>query len=114
MRKNNTEKILTGLFLSTIITVSHAQNEQLKVEKLKLNSAPAFVILGIEPDNIQRPSSPSQFIAGLQNSFVNEKLKPNVAFEVSPYFMANPCKNPKIFFRTVVWDQFFAKFYKSN
>ncbi len=64
-------------------------------ESLKLNSSPAFVLLGIEPDNIQRPSSPSQFVAGLQNAVVDGKLQPNLAFEISPYYLANP-KDPNI------------------
>jgi hypothetical protein len=62
-------------------------------ESLKLNSSPAFVILGVEPDNIQRPSSPKQFIAGLQNAIVNGKLKPNLAFEFTPFYTVNPKKN---------------------
>ena len=63
-----------------------------KFESLKLNSAPAFVILGVEPENIQRPTTPTEFIAGLQSSIVNDALKPNVAFELTPYYMVNPIK----------------------
>lgn len=66
------------------------QAQDLKFETLKLNSSPAFVVLGVEPDNIQRPSTPTKFVAGLQNALINGELKPNVAFEISPYYMANP------------------------
>jgi len=59
-------------------------------ESLKLNSSPAFVLLGIEPDNIQRPTTPSKLVAGLQNAVVDGKLQPNVAFEISPYYLVNP------------------------
>ena len=56
-------------------------------ESLKLNSSPGFIVLEIEPDNIQRPGSPSKFIGGILNSTINGKLKPNVAFEISPYHL---------------------------
>jgi hypothetical protein len=69
--------------------IAITQNQP-KFESLKLNSAPAFVILGVEPENIQRPTTPTEFIAGLQSSIVNRILKPNVAFELSPYYMVNP------------------------
>jgi hypothetical protein len=71
-------------------TTSTANNTTPTFETLKLNSSPAFVLLGVEPDNIQRPTTPSQFVAGLQNAVVNGKLQPNVAFEISPYYMVNP------------------------
>jgi len=59
-------------------------------QTLQLNSSPAYVLLGVEPTNIQRPSPPSQFVAGLQNAVVNGKLQPNLAFEISPYYLKNP------------------------
>jgi hypothetical protein len=65
----------------------------LTFDNLKLNSSPAFVLLGVEPDNIQRPSSPSQFVAGLQNAVVDGKLQPNVAFEISPYYLFSSKKS---------------------
>jgi hypothetical protein len=62
-------------------------------EALKLNSSPSYILLGIEPENIQRPTSPTQFMGGVQNSIINGKLKPNVAFEFTPYFWKNPKKD---------------------
>ncbi len=62
-------------------------------QTLKLNSSPAYVMLGVEPENIQRPSSPSQFIGGIQNAVVNKRLKPNMAFEATPYYWKNPKKD---------------------
>ncbi|AZI26656.1 hypothetical protein EA772_15385 [Pedobacter sp. G11] len=60
---------------------------QLKFETLKLSSAPAFILLGVEPENIQRPGTPTKFITGLQNSVTDSKIQPNLAFEISPYYM---------------------------
>jgi len=59
-------------------------------ESLQMNSSPAYILLGVEPSNIQRPTTPSQFVAGLQNAVVNGKLQPNVAFEITPYQYQNP------------------------
>lgn len=59
-------------------------------ETLQINSSPAYVLLGVDPTNIQRPSTPSQFIAGLQNAVINGKLQPNLAFEISPYYLRSP------------------------
>jgi hypothetical protein len=66
-----------------------AQGE-LNFESLKLNSSPAFVILGVEPVNIQRPNSPTDFIAGIQSSIVNNELTPNFSMETSPYYWFHP------------------------
>lgn len=82
--------------ISTLVILSFCKTVfnqvQPKFENLKLNSAPAFVILAVEPENIQRPTSPKDFIAGLQSSIVNGMLKPNVAFELTPYYLVNPKK----------------------
>jgi hypothetical protein len=77
-------------FILCYETTAQSDSIRFQFESLKLNSAPAFVALGIEPENIQRPSSPTQFISGLQNSIVNGKLKPNVAFEFTPFYISKP------------------------
>jgi hypothetical protein len=66
-------------------------------ESLKLNSAPSFVILGVEPENISRPASPTQFVGAIQNSVVNGQLQPNFALEFTPYYFKNPRKDPERF-----------------
>lgn len=82
--------IMAGLMLSHGLLWAQQNPTVDKFDNLKLNSSPAFVVLGIEPDNIQRPSTPTQLVAGLQNAIVDGKLQPNVAFEFSPYFLKNP------------------------
>lgn len=54
------------------------------VDKLKLTSNPAYVILGVEPTNIERPSTPRDFVTGVQAGVVNGKLTPNFAMEFNP------------------------------
>jgi len=55
-----------------------------EVEQMRLTSNPAYVVLGVEPTNIERPSTPREFIAGIQGGLVNGKLKPNFAMELNP------------------------------
>jgi len=57
-----------------------------QVKSLQLNSSPAYVVLGVDPENIQRPNSPTDFIASVQSAVVNDKLQPNFAMETSPYY----------------------------
>lgn len=64
-----------------------------QIKNLQLNSAPAFVILGVEPDNIQRPNSPTEFVSSAQSAVVNQRLQPNFSMETTPYFW---CMNKKL------------------
>jgi hypothetical protein len=57
--------------------------------KLRLNSSPAYVVLGVEPENIQRPNSPTDFLACVQSAVVNDRLQPNFAIETSPYYWSS-------------------------
>lgn len=61
-----------------------------KFETLKLTSAPAYTVLGVDPQNIQRPTTPTDFIAGAQSAIVNGKLQPNFAIEATPYYWKHP------------------------
>lgn len=63
-----------------------SQNIENQFESLQLNSAPAYVILGVEPENIQRPNSPTEFMANAHSAIVNKRLQPNFALETSPYY----------------------------
>lgn len=62
-------------------------------KSLQINSTPAFVMLGVEPENIQRPNSPTQFAANVQNAVVNGILQPNFALETTPYYWSHPKEN---------------------
>jgi hypothetical protein len=76
------------LAISLIIGKSSAaQNAapNTNISDVKINSAPAYVILGVDPENIDRPGSPEKFVAGVQAGLVNGKVKPNVAVEFNPF-----------------------------
>jgi len=92
MKNHHINFCLTAILQMAVLT-SFAQT----FESLKLSSAPAYVILGVEPENITRPGSPTEFIGGIQNAIVNGKLTPNFAMEFTPYYWKNPVKDPQRF-----------------
>src|SRR5258708_4095096 len=81
--------ILIFLIIQTVYTCIGQitqPNSAPSYDQLKINSAPAFTILGTDPDNIQRPSTPKQVVSGIQNSINGGKIQPALAFEISPYY----------------------------
>jgi len=61
-------------------------------DKLRTPDSPAFVILGVAPTDIQKPTSPRELAVAL-SEFVdddnNVSIPSNVAIEVAPYWWAN-------------------------
>ncbi len=56
-----------------------------ELEELLVTSSPAYVLLGVQPENIQRPSTPRDFAGGVQSAIVNGQLQPNFAMEFNPF-----------------------------
>lgn len=54
-------------------------------EQLRPNASPAYMLLGVSPTEIERPTTPKEFIAGIQAASVNGRLAPNLAIEFTPY-----------------------------
>jgi hypothetical protein len=79
----------------TAFEATHGQNPDIgsQFRSLQLNSSPAYVILGVEPENIQRPNSPADFVASVQSAMVNGKLQPNFAMETTPFYWGHPKKD---------------------
>lgn len=93
------KKIIVFLLL---VNTQNLFSQDLKFESLKLNSSPAYNVLGVDPQNIQRPGTPADFIAGAQSAVVNGKLQPNFALETTPYFWKHPkSDNDK---KVSLWD----------
>jgi hypothetical protein len=65
----------------------HAQPQEL--QNLKTPTSPAFVILGIEPTSVERPSTPRAFALSLLSAAQGEGgvLPENYAAEFAPYWM---------------------------
>jgi hypothetical protein len=55
------------------------------VKKLVVTSSPAYILLGVQPENIQRPSTPRDFTGGIQSAIVNQQLAPNFSLETNPF-----------------------------
>jgi hypothetical protein len=88
--------IIISLWRILTLSLVNAQPTP-QFESLRLSSAPSFVILGVEPENISRPVSPTEFVSGIQNAISEGKLKPNFAMEFTPYYFRNPVKDPTRF-----------------
>ncbi len=78
------------LILYTAKGYSQSSDIEKQFKSLQINSSPGYVILGVEPENIQRPNSPTDFAANVQSALVNQRLQPNFAIETSPYFWGKP------------------------
>jgi len=77
-------KVAGIAFISLFFAVDlQAQDPQLK--QLELTTSPAYVLLGVQPTNIQRPSTPRDFAASLQTAQVNGSIQPNFAVETNPF-----------------------------
>lgn len=74
------------VFFSLLVIVFQQASAQTPgIEKLTVNSSPAFILLGVQPDNIQRPSTPRDFIGSVQSAIVNQQLQPNFSLETNPF-----------------------------
>jgi hypothetical protein len=53
-------------------------------QQLKPAANPAYMILGVAPTEIERPSTPKEFVSSFQNGIVDGKMAPNFALEFTP------------------------------
>ncbi|HEX5172116.1 MAG TPA: hypothetical protein VFW11_23220 [Cyclobacteriaceae bacterium] len=102
------------IYLAIMIPVCYAYGQP-DFESLNLTSAPSFILLGVEPENVTRPTSPKQFVGGLQNAFINGKVQPNFAMEFTPYYFKNPETNEGRFKSEIVFpdSNIFRNAYKT-
>jgi hypothetical protein len=80
---------LSILILETLILSAQTPPPNPDIQKLVVGSSPAYVLLGVQPDNIQKPSTPRDFIGGIQSAVVNGQLQPNFAIETNPFNWGN-------------------------
>ncbi|WP_118974749.1 hypothetical protein [Taibaiella koreensis] len=74
------------LFAACLLCLSlSTQAQEPDLKPLELTASPAYILLGVQPTNIQRPSTPRDFAASLQSAAVNGVLQPNFALEVNPF-----------------------------
>ncbi len=83
--------LLTSTLLLLLGSLSHAQD----FEQLRPNASPAYMILGVSPTEMERPTTPKEFIAGIQAASVNGRLAPNFTMEFTPYeLLSSERKDP--------------------
>ena len=68
-----------------------AQSQTVTVDDLKTPSSPGFVVLGVEPTSVQRPTTPRAVGLSLLSSVRDggNLIPKNYAFEVAPYWLAS-------------------------
>jgi hypothetical protein len=91
--------VCIGLLQTQIVQAQ--DNEKLDLGKLKLNFAvpdmPAFNVLGTEPSNLLRPSTPKELAVSFSEFFQNSRfiIPKAFALEVSPSLLINSKKGPQ-------------------
>lgn len=101
------------ILCALILGIKHiiAQSPQ-NFEQLKPVANPAYMLLGVSPTNIERPTTPKEFVAGLQSATVNGKLAPNFAMEITPYELLS--KNRKKDYTFKAYDYLLNKDWGTN
>lgn len=81
------------------VEAQHAAAELSEFDQLRTPDSPAFVILGVSPTEIQRPTTPDGLVASLGGFIVGGDLTvpKNFALEVAPYWLFG---HPQVSFKT--------------
>lgn len=84
-------RVATGVFLLVAPASAAAQapvDTTFEVRALHAPTAPAFVVLGVEPTSVERPASPRAFAASLLSATQGGTVIPeNYAVQVTPYWL---------------------------
>ncbi|MGY3088406.1 hypothetical protein ACVWYF_001439 [Hymenobacter sp. UYAg731] len=59
------------------------------ITDLHTPTAPGFVLLGIEPTSIDKPTTPSAFATSLQSAITATGVRPGYSMEVAPYWLVS-------------------------
>jgi hypothetical protein len=59
------------------------------ITDLRTPSSPGFVLLGVEPTSIEKPTTPSGFATSLQSAVTATGVRPGYSLEVAPYWLKN-------------------------
>jgi hypothetical protein len=86
MADHRTLPVFFVLMIALSLSILHAQNDanNVQVEDLRTPVSPGFVLLGVEPTSIERPTNPQDLAGVLNTAMINGKLSPNFALEISP------------------------------
>jgi hypothetical protein len=89
--------------LAAAATLPLSAQDPLELENLKTPTSPAFVILGVEPTSVERPTTPRAFALSLYSATESGGgvIPDNYAAEFAPYWMR---RQPQ-----VTWEDYFEK-----
>lgn len=71
---------------------------------LKTPSSPGFVLLGVEPTSIEKPTTPSAFATSLQSAVTATGLRPGYSLETAPYWLVNHKLQLNEYLNPSVWQ----------
>lgn len=83
----------THIVISFLLTLYVGGLKCQTFQQLKPAANPAYILLGTSPTIIERPTTPKEFVASVQNAVVNKKMAPNFAMELNPWQMLPQNKN---------------------
>lgn len=83
--KKNLLQLIALMMLTSLGLKSQVLDTSMTVNSLRAPSSPAFVIMGLQPSNIENPTDPADFIVSLRNATDNYSMIPrNFAIEFAP------------------------------
>ncbi|MCD6012215.1 MAG: hypothetical protein K0Q79_2077 [Flavipsychrobacter sp.] len=76
------------LFLTIILCENLFAQNDIKIDQLQTPSSPAFTLLDLNPENVERPKNPTDFAVALANATKNFSVIPNsYAVEMAPFWV---------------------------
>ena len=100
-------KIILISQLVFVFPFCKAQENEVKLNQLLAPSSPAFNLLGISPETIERPTNPTDFALSINNASQNLSTIPsNYAMEIAPFWLLN-AKNMR-------WENFVGNKFVDN
>ena len=112
--------IMTLLVLSALILNSaglYAEDKATEKAKSKdaeidlaVPESPAFTALGLNPNNVERPSSPREFATSLLNGTdANGNIKTGLAIDTAPFMLFEGSDMTLVQYQESYWDRFFSR-----
>lgn len=116
--KNNYTLLI--LLLTFCFTAAQAQDEQtpnqeLTLDELSSPNLPAFTILGLNPTEVNKPTTARALALSFANSFENKGLASDLALEFTPFWFAKHSNLTfdKYFYKPTIDTMRFGQFIKS-
>lgn len=101
--------LIVALFFPIMMFGQEDDDIPLNLKKLQITSNPVYVLLGSQPTNIIRPSTPRDFVVNILNNSPNGVLKSDLAIEFNPFLFTKDSVTKNLFlasnyFDTNIWN----------